>query len=413
MIVNPIFIISNLTNYLVLLYFFNSLLNCRVNKKLFVGVVISLFTINVIVNSVFEPGIHFIIYSLLSTICVSCLYKASWSDRITLSLSFIALLSLSEILVFIITNKILSFSLSYWLQVGLVSVVKLILLSIFIKLKSKSSFFSKQPRLYYSIFSVLLVVDIVIVAFEVANISITTKQAFILIMLIIIFFILLLILFLYHIDNNNEKIKMANLKQQLERKGEFYELVLSHENNIRKIKHDLNNRLASALIGKGDLNEEIKKVISEIEATEYRYCNDPFFNFLLSMKLSKLKIDKENLKIYVSLKQEVKILNSDLAIIIGNSLDNAIDALNYLEISKRELSIWIKLNLGVLNMEIKNTYDPNQVKSSSHEGLGLKSIEELANKYDGYVEIEKDKYFNLFVSLMNNSSNAIHNNKFF
>lgn len=95
------------------------------------------------------------------------------------------------------------------------------------------------------------------------------------------------------------------------------------------------------------------------------------------------------------------IENSDLCIILGNALDNAIEAVKSLQDKRRRIHLLMKYIQGNLLIQIKNPYIEKKKKrnftlTTTKEnillhGFGLKSIEKSVRKYDGSIDIDKQR----------------------
>ena len=95
---------------------------------------------------------------------------------------------------------------------------------------------------------------------------------------------------------------------------------------------------------------------------------------------------------------ELTIPVFDLAVILGNLLDNAIEAVTYVE--ERKIHIRAKYTKGRLIGEISNSYDGTLLKTpegilslkedKENHGMGIKSVEMTLKKYDGVLQITHD-----------------------
>ena len=85
----------------------------------------------------------------------------------------------------------------------------------------------------------------------------------------------------------------------------------------------------------------------------------------------------------------------DMTVILGNLLDNAIEALRQSE--NKRLLLSMKLTRGIVRIDIENSYNPKQKKKADQKqhGIGLLSVSHTLEKYHGdlkhYVE-DNNKY---------------------
>jgi two-component system sensor histidine kinase AgrC len=122
-------------------------------------------------------------------------------------------------------------------------------------------------------------------------------------------------------------------------------------------------------------------VIDAIINTKYRECLKRNINFEIE-----IKIPCNN-----------SFNNADLSVILENALENAVDATLKLPNKQRYIKVNISFHHYNLLIEIKNSFDGNIKKSLDgryltiktdfkNHGIGLKSIERAASKYQGLVD---------------------------
>lgn len=95
-----------------------------------------------------------------------------------------------------------------------------------------------------------------------------------------------------------------------------------------------------------------------------------------------------------------KINVVDLFTMLGNMLDNAIEAVSMLNDEKKTISFSIDVQGGLLCIETQNYYsgdiemEDDLPKTKKHDsefhGIGLKSIREIAQKYGGFIQFETE-----------------------
>lgn len=116
----------------------------------------------------------------------------------------------------------------------------------------------------------------------------------------------------------------------------------------------------------------------------------------------------------VDIPEKLNIQPFDLNIILGNLLDNAIEAVSKLERNK-VIKASIKLDRNILYINISNPFDGNIIykksnlktthKDKENHGFGLKSVKKAISKYNGIMNVyHTDSIFNVDVLLYNNLS---------
>ncbi len=113
---------------------------------------------------------------------------------------------------------------------------------------------------------------------------------------------------------------------------------------------------------------------------------DAILNSKLSLAAEKQIQVKAEAKIPVSL----SVSELDLCIVIGNLLDNAIDACRELPVEQRLIRVYMEMKGNYLYMVVTNTaagakkHSFSTTKGEGH-GLGISRVDSIVKKYGGYV----------------------------
>lgn len=160
----------------------------------------------------------------------------------------------------------------------------------------------------------------------------------------------------------------------------------------------------------GDLKDYISSINERLEATEFVDYSCPIpLNALLNAKKDSAERKNIDLNLSVFMPNETEIDDYDLCNIVGNILDNGIEACEKLVDSNTlSLEIYIKKKFLMINginaMESSLLYEKNRIATTKRDkkfhGYGLNIIEEIANKYGGYSIIStENQEFNILVGI--------------
>lgn len=186
------------------------------------------------------------------------------------------------------------------------------------------------------------------------------------------------------------------LIQEAQSKEMYYKQIEESNKKIRMIKHNLKNRMIAITASKDQniVYEEITKIIGELdESNKGIYTRNVIINTILNSKIS--IANKKNIKMNISIliPEKINIPYSDAGILIGNLLDNAIEACEDIPLCKRWISIEMqyiksKLIFKICNSKNVDVVDINKShkKNSNEHGFGIKSVKSVINKYDGVIE---------------------------
>lgn len=263
----------------------------------------------------------------------------------------------------------------------------------------------------------ILVISIIIFSMEMTifmqnNISMSLKILSVMCMLMV----LLLIVYLYDSISKNYTEKMQSKIMELE-KNYYYkqaELLYSKGKELSDFRHDMNNHLYSIASLIGDTNEEAKgyleKLTHKIEKTRmFSNTGNVALDSVINYKLSDAE-EEENISVSsdIAIPGHISEGIEDMVTILGNLLDNAIEAAKNIE--NGYIKIRMKYKTGVLFINVTNNYD-GVIKSrhgklltkkadKAFHGIGLQSVESAVNEHDGTVDIwYDDKEFTVKVML--------------
>lgn len=223
--------------------------------------------------------------------------------------------------------------------------------------------------------------------------------------------------FMMSILNNSHKAaeELSILKQQDEIRKQYAENVKYRYDEIRRIRHDMKqsytvletllneNRTAEAI----DYIRSGRSAIAQIEVL-VDVGND-FVNSILNSKLSAAK--QRRIEVICSAVKDISGIEAvDLCTLLGNMLDNAIEAAEQCPPEKRLIEVKIKSSDEKLIIQVTNSIkcsilkENSDLKSSkrnrSEHGFGVKSIQLIANKYYGSAKyFEEDETLSCLVIL--------------
>ena len=191
----------------------------------------------------------------------------------------------------------------------------------------------------------------------------------------------------------------------------------------RGFKHDLKNHLITVknlimLDKKDEVLEYIDKIFNVGKLkNDYINTGNVVIDSILNFKLQQLNDLDLKFDYNILVPNNLDIEDFDLVIILSNILDNAIEAnLKDLPIEKF-INLKIKFNKGRLLINLSNSFDgilkyknnkiiTKKLNKDGMNGIGLKNIKKVANKYNGLVNINTYKnIFEIDIILFTDSNN--------
>ena len=112
------------------------------------------------------------------------------------------------------------------------------------------------------------------------------------------------------------------------------------------------------------------------------------------------------------MKENNSVSMFDLCIVLGNLIDNAIEANERIDKECREINLEMRQNGDYLYVKISNplngklSIENGKIKTTKKDtifhGFGLESIEEIAKKYSGSVTYKQKNDFFIAIVLLSN-----------
>lgn len=281
------------------------------------------------------------------------------------------------------------------------------LYSLIRKLVDKTMLAMKKKE-WMLIISVLLISSLFFAVIQVSlNETVLSEVTSILLMMCEVGLIALNIICLYITLSLNKSSRAAEefklKEQQLKHDIQYAETVCTQYQEIRHIRHDIKQQLATVsglqFDGKYD---EAQKYISEITNGIERIemfidVGNDYINAILNSKLSIAK--SKGVEVLCNFSGEIESIDEyDLCSLMGNVLDNAIEAAENVDGAVIEVSLFSdkhKLILTVSNTISQSVLNGNaELKTTKDEtelhGFGVKSIKAIAKKYDGIVDFYEE-----------------------
>lgn len=206
------------------------------------------------------------------------------------------------------------------------------------------------------------------------------------------------LLFLVHFAGNIlVNVKMLEHKY----KEDYYNKIESSQNKIREIRHNIINQM---IVLKSEINygciqnaeNIINEIISETKQSEYEIYTDNFvINSILNNKMQKAEIYDIKWNLNIQVPKDVIMNSSHIGIVIGNILDNAIEACSMCDDSiEKIISVSIYVQNKNIFIDVENPKDNNEIQFNTwksdkeNHGIGLNSVKKIADKYSGTLVTE-------------------------
>ena len=175
---------------------------------------------------------------------------------------------------------------------------------------------------------------------------------------------------------------------------DYYQRLEEHQDEIRRVKHDIKNQII-AIKGyaksnnTNEMDEQFEKLLTQVSSEERdQFTRHPGLNAILNTKY-RLAISLGIECVFkIKVPEAIKISDLDLFSIVGNILDNAIEACQYCE-TEKYINFDMAYHKNSIVIITSNSTDGNVDSFTTRKsnpllhGIGLKTIHFIVDKYDG------------------------------
>ena len=391
------------------------------------------FTIFAIINIfaiqfVHNPILMIIVY-IVMIFGLGIYFEKSITSWFLFALVLSALIVISEIMTGIIQTQVLGISIEDiqdWTVAYAIGLVCSKLFALIIVLTIRLFILPKEHVIHNKWFNLVMLflpIQSLILCFMVLELaSVVDKIGVIYISEVAIVISLILVFVTMFILNNQLKSmlyknKYESAQQRLQIQVKHYNELYEAQNEIRSIRHDIKNKLVaiSGLIEKGQIDEaliQIRKDTAIIQTIE-SVIDTGFPALDATINAYIKKTENLNLKFIhkIIIDPPLLINQIDLAIIISNALDNAMEAVKESIGIDKNILLGITSEADFISVYIKNKattkidkHFRTTKKNKSNHGFGINNMKVIVTKYDGDFQInfdEETKEFTIKILLKN------------
>lgn len=211
------------------------------------------------------------------------------------------------------------------------------------------------------------------------------------------------VFYLYHMMAENYKNLRENdiYRQQTYAYRNQLDVIMESQGRIRALRHDMRNHMLALqmLLRKKDW-EEAHRYLDSMQdfmanPAEYVTTGNEAMDSLLNYKLQRADEILDRVEAKVDIPENLMLHSFDLNVVLGNLLDNAIEAAGRTE--EKTLKIAMKLDKGVLFINVRNScrgiadgkiqrLETTKEDAPNH-GIGLDNVRRIVEKYHGEMDL--------------------------
>ena len=376
-------------------------------KQEFMSYALYFCIITLLYLSLNNPAVN-IVSNLIMFFLLTYNYQSTTKNRLIAVVSIYMILMIIEVLVMLILQNFGITATSGHDAAMIMGLVSIKIISyIFMLFLSNFKLISNDIKVsnihWLSIFIIPVCTLILVLIMIFKNYASNVTETIISIVLLLVMNVLVFYFYDEIMKSYESKIEKTLLKQQNDAYLKQLEIIKNSKENLKTFRHDLKNHalLLKHYIDNHDCEsatEYLDNIFDYINySKEYARSGNSEIDSIINYKLD--LAEKQNIRseVYLAIPDKLNINSFDLSIVIGNLLDNAIEAAAKAE--NKFIIISIELDRNVLYISISNSYDgilkfaDNKLattKNDDKHGLGISSVEKAVEKYKGIMNIHHD-----------------------
>ncbi len=346
---------------------------------------------------------------LLPLLALTLFFDAKAWQRILFGAVFFVIACTAEIIVDLANGFL--FAMEYTVPMYLLHALQVVLFSklfVFacvagIRIKQKSAF-SKAAKKYYFIIPIFLFLSVLILILQFyifPDFPLKTQSLLIVVAICFTVLIVANVLMFTFIDlqhqNQISQNQLAEADEIIDGQISRYRSLVEHHRDIAKMRHDHQNFCIGVLneLENGNTQAVIDKLKNEcalLQGSKER--SGDIIHSIVEIKQEAAKAHGIEIDFEYRELKRLAVSSIDLAVILGNALDNAIEATAELgDTAKKKICLLVALKNNTIVISIKNPvcakvnvkHLTTKKEHSSHHGFGIISMRQLAAKYGGEV----------------------------
>ena len=215
-----------------------------------------------------------------------------------------------------------------------------------------------------------------------------------------------LMLYLYSLllHSISQQYEMEMLKTQVQVYANQLNVILQGEEKIKAMRHDMKHHLNELMLlankhGISEIQEYINQMSAFVQNPhELVASGNMEIDSVLNYMLQKAEKELKTVDIKVMLPEKVRH-SFDINVLLGNLLENAIEAAS--KTDDKCMNVYIMLKKGILTITVENSFEdshviPEESKRGTmsfkttkplmdQHGIGLKNVKKIVEKYNGTI----------------------------
>lgn len=199
-------------------------------------------------------------------------------------------------------------------------------------------------------------------------------------------------------NSHIEREKRSIAEHQLKMQEIYYSNLIQSQEETRSLWHDIKKYMLAMenLVASNKQDKAVSeslKLKDKLRRIEFLVdTGNPIIDGILNYSAEQAKMHNIDIDFDVWIPPELPFSSSDLYVIIGNTVDNAITACTHVTPNtKRNIHLTLRQNNHILLYEIENPYNTSIATPRNHlHGYGLENVKTCVEQNNGHMIIKKN-----------------------
>lgn len=194
--------------------------------------------------------------------------------------------------------------------------------------------------------------------------------------------------------------KQTQIERHYAQEEEYYDQLLQKQEQTRALWHDMEKYLRAAEVENADAIEQARMALAD--ASDVIDVGNRVVNVILNEYRARSGAAGVRLEWQVQVPPKISVPVADLYILLGNTLDNAIEACAALPVEDRKIRLSLQQRHDILFYHLSNPYaEGAEEKKPGIHGYGLRNVRACVKQYGGSTEITRENGWFCFSAHMN------------
>ena len=224
----------------------------------------------------------------------------------------------------------------------------------------------------------------------------TASASFGVILLGLLYINAIVIVYIQAISAHGQRLTQIELAEQnYQLQQEYYQQLQKDQAETHALWHDIKKYVIAIQAAAGAGGEKAQQEFESIQQEFGKIgtvvdVDNAELNVILNHCVQKASSSGIKVQLDVAVPPTLNVSAVDLSVIIGNTVDNAIEACQLLHDSSAVIHIMLRKNNDMLFYGVENPYSPSAPKKEgTNHGYGLKNVKKCVGKYHGRLALEQ------------------------